>query len=113
MVYESFWKKSYYFCRVWKFTKTRGHYIPSWVQEFYLAYVELVPKIKKKSSEFRPVNSVMVRGKDIECHIEHINVVLGLVSSIDFWHYPEVVGCRSSNLKEGYEHRLSVLVWFH
>uniref|UniRef100_M1DRD7 Integrase core domain containing protein n=1 Tax=Solanum tuberosum TaxID=4113 RepID=M1DRD7_SOLTU len=43
-----------------KFTRTRGSYISSWVQEFYLAYGELVPKNKKKASEFRPMKSVML-----------------------------------------------------
>uniref|UniRef100_M1DES1 Polyprotein protein n=1 Tax=Solanum tuberosum TaxID=4113 RepID=M1DES1_SOLTU len=37
-------------------------------KQFYTAYGELVPKNKKKASEFRPVKSVMVRGKEVECH---------------------------------------------
>uniref|UniRef100_M1DD37 Polyprotein protein n=1 Tax=Solanum tuberosum TaxID=4113 RepID=M1DD37_SOLTU len=47
-----------------KFTRPRSHYIPSWVWEFCLAYGELVPINKKKASEFRPMKSVMVRGKE-------------------------------------------------
>uniref|UniRef100_M1D935 Putative plant transposon protein domain-containing protein n=1 Tax=Solanum tuberosum TaxID=4113 RepID=M1D935_SOLTU len=60
-----------------QFTRPRGPYIPSWVSEFYTTYGELVPKKKKMESEFRPVKSVMVRDKTVECHIEHINSVLG------------------------------------
>jgi len=48
-----------------QFTTPRGHYIPSWVREFYLAYGELVPKNKKKASEFRSVKFVIVRGKEV------------------------------------------------
>uniref|UniRef100_M1E0K9 Uncharacterized protein n=1 Tax=Solanum tuberosum TaxID=4113 RepID=M1E0K9_SOLTU len=39
-----------------QFTSPRGHYISSWVREFYAAYGDLVPKSEKKASEFRPVN---------------------------------------------------------
>uniref|UniRef100_M1DZZ6 Polyprotein protein n=1 Tax=Solanum tuberosum TaxID=4113 RepID=M1DZZ6_SOLTU len=48
-----------------QFTKPRP-YISSSVREFYIAYEELVPKSKKKASEFRPVKSVMMRGKEVE-----------------------------------------------
>uniref|UniRef100_M1DCV9 Putative plant transposon protein domain-containing protein n=1 Tax=Solanum tuberosum TaxID=4113 RepID=M1DCV9_SOLTU len=60
-----------------QFTRPRGPYIPSWVQEFYLAYGEFVPRNKKKASEFRPVKLVMVRGKEVECHNDHNYVALG------------------------------------
>uniref|UniRef100_M1DHG5 Putative plant transposon protein domain-containing protein n=1 Tax=Solanum tuberosum TaxID=4113 RepID=M1DHG5_SOLTU len=60
-----------------QFTRPHGPYIPSWVWEFYLAYGELVPKYKKKASEFRPVKLVMVRDKEVECHNENIDDVLG------------------------------------
>uniref|UniRef100_M1DEK4 Integrase core domain containing protein n=1 Tax=Solanum tuberosum TaxID=4113 RepID=M1DEK4_SOLTU len=46
-----------------QFTKPRGPYIRSWVWEFYTTYGELVPKEKKKAGEFRPVKSILVRGK--------------------------------------------------
>uniref|UniRef100_M1D8V7 Putative plant transposon protein domain-containing protein n=1 Tax=Solanum tuberosum TaxID=4113 RepID=M1D8V7_SOLTU len=58
------------------FTRPRGPYIPSWVREFYTTYGELVPKSKIKASEFRPVRSVTVRGVEVSCSEEYINVVL-------------------------------------
>ncbi|KAG5580503.1 hypothetical protein H5410_051130 [Solanum commersonii] len=48
------------------FTRPRGPYIPSWVREFYATYGELVPKNKKKASEFRSLKSVMARGAPIK-----------------------------------------------
>uniref|UniRef100_M1DZF7 Uncharacterized protein n=1 Tax=Solanum tuberosum TaxID=4113 RepID=M1DZF7_SOLTU len=52
-----------HFHRFEQFIRPRGSYIPSWVWEFYTSYSDFVPKSKKKASEFRPVKSVMVRGK--------------------------------------------------
>uniref|UniRef100_M1DNB5 Uncharacterized protein n=1 Tax=Solanum tuberosum TaxID=4113 RepID=M1DNB5_SOLTU len=49
-----------HFHRFETFTRPRGPYIPSWVWEFYTTYGDLVPKSKKKASEFGPVKSVMV-----------------------------------------------------
>uniref|UniRef100_M1DGP6 Integrase core domain containing protein n=1 Tax=Solanum tuberosum TaxID=4113 RepID=M1DGP6_SOLTU len=45
-----------------QFSRSRGPYIPSWVQEFYTTYGELVSKTKKKARKFRHVKSVMVPG---------------------------------------------------
>ncbi|KAG5630372.1 hypothetical protein H5410_002089 [Solanum commersonii] len=58
------------------FTRPRGQYIPSWVHKFYTTYGELVPKSKKKASEFRPVKSVTVRYVEVSCSEEYINDVL-------------------------------------
>ncbi|KAG5580451.1 hypothetical protein H5410_051078, partial [Solanum commersonii] len=57
-------------------TRPRGPYIPTWVWEFYESYNELVTKGKKKASAFRPVKSVVVRGKEVRCNNYYINVVL-------------------------------------
>uniref|UniRef100_M1DBS0 Integrase core domain containing protein n=1 Tax=Solanum tuberosum TaxID=4113 RepID=M1DBS0_SOLTU len=48
----------------------------STVYEFYKTYGELVPKSKKKASEFRSVKSVTVRGVEVNCSEEYVNVVL-------------------------------------
>uniref|UniRef100_M1DHA7 Putative plant transposon protein domain-containing protein n=1 Tax=Solanum tuberosum TaxID=4113 RepID=M1DHA7_SOLTU len=64
------------FHRFKQFTRPRGPYIRTWVQEFYISYGVLVPKGKKKASAFRPVKSVMVRGKKVGCSSDHINIVL-------------------------------------
>ena len=40
------------------------------------AYGEVVPKIKKKDNEFRPVKLVMVRGKELGWNVEYINNIL-------------------------------------
>ncbi|KAG5631030.1 hypothetical protein H5410_002747 [Solanum commersonii] len=42
-----------------QFRRPRDTYIPSWVRKFYLAYEKLVPKNRKKDSDFRLVKSVM------------------------------------------------------
>lgn len=46
------------------------------MREFYVEYGESILKNKKKANEYRPVRSVMVRGREVECHSEHINDVL-------------------------------------
>uniref|UniRef100_M1DT93 Putative plant transposon protein domain-containing protein n=1 Tax=Solanum tuberosum TaxID=4113 RepID=M1DT93_SOLTU len=59
-----------------QFTSPLGPYIPTWFREFYVAYGDLVPKGKKKDNAFRPVKSVVVRGKEVGCSNDHINIVL-------------------------------------
>uniref|UniRef100_M1DF42 Putative plant transposon protein domain-containing protein n=1 Tax=Solanum tuberosum TaxID=4113 RepID=M1DF42_SOLTU len=64
------------FHRFEQFTRPRGPYIPSWVWEFYTTYSDLVPNSKKKANEFKPVTSIVVRGKEVECNREYINTIL-------------------------------------
>uniref|UniRef100_M1DT02 Putative plant transposon protein domain-containing protein n=1 Tax=Solanum tuberosum TaxID=4113 RepID=M1DT02_SOLTU len=72
------------------FTRPRGPYIPSWVREFYIAYGDLVPKSKKKASEFRPIKSIMVRGVEVGCCSDIINDVLERATG--FEHDSECLG---------------------
>uniref|UniRef100_M1DY02 Putative plant transposon protein domain-containing protein n=1 Tax=Solanum tuberosum TaxID=4113 RepID=M1DY02_SOLTU len=69
-----------------EFTRPRGPYIPTWVREFYSADGDLVPKSKKKASEFRPVKYVMVIGKEVRCSSKYINTVLdmGLGATVEY-----------------------------
>ncbi|KAG5595824.1 hypothetical protein H5410_037056 [Solanum commersonii] len=62
--------------RVEIYPRPQGPYIPTWVWEFYITYGELLPKGKKKASAFRPVKSITVRGKEVGCSSDHINIVL-------------------------------------
>uniref|UniRef100_M1D9P6 Putative plant transposon protein domain-containing protein n=1 Tax=Solanum tuberosum TaxID=4113 RepID=M1D9P6_SOLTU len=62
--------------RFHSFTTPRGPYIPTWVREFYSTYGDLVLQGKKKASAFRPVKSIMVRGKEVGCCSDLINSVL-------------------------------------
>uniref|UniRef100_M1DA87 Putative plant transposon protein domain-containing protein n=1 Tax=Solanum tuberosum TaxID=4113 RepID=M1DA87_SOLTU len=63
--------------------RRRGPYIPIWVREFYPTYGDVVPQGKKKASAYRPVKSVMVRGKEMGCSSYHINVVLDIAISFE------------------------------
>ncbi|KAG5631613.1 hypothetical protein H5410_003330 [Solanum commersonii] len=44
------------------------------------AYGELVPKSKKKASEFRPIKSITGHGVEVKCSEEHINAALDRLS---------------------------------
>uniref|UniRef100_M1DCF9 Putative plant transposon protein domain-containing protein n=1 Tax=Solanum tuberosum TaxID=4113 RepID=M1DCF9_SOLTU len=65
------------------FTRPCCLYIPTWFQEFYSVYSDLVPQGKKKASPFRSVESVMVRGKTVRCSSDDINVVLDRATSFE------------------------------
>uniref|UniRef100_M1E1C6 Polyprotein protein n=1 Tax=Solanum tuberosum TaxID=4113 RepID=M1E1C6_SOLTU len=67
-----------------QFTRPRGPYIPTWVQDFYSAYGDLVPKGKKKASTFRLVGSIMVWETVVHCSRDHINTVFDRRSNFDY-----------------------------
>ena len=50
--------------------------MPTWVMEFYKDYGALVPKNQRQTSEFKTVRYIIVRGEDMDCYSEHINVVM-------------------------------------
>uniref|UniRef100_M1DT33 Integrase core domain containing protein n=1 Tax=Solanum tuberosum TaxID=4113 RepID=M1DT33_SOLTU len=57
-------------------SRPRGPYIPTWVHKFYFAYDDLVPQGRKKARAFRPVKSIMARGREVGFNNDYINNVL-------------------------------------
>ncbi|KAG5585158.1 hypothetical protein H5410_045592 [Solanum commersonii] len=53
-----------------------GPYNPSWVCEFHTAYGKQVSKSKTKANEFTPIKSITIRGVEVGCSEEYINIVL-------------------------------------
>uniref|UniRef100_M1DWJ0 Putative plant transposon protein domain-containing protein n=1 Tax=Solanum tuberosum TaxID=4113 RepID=M1DWJ0_SOLTU len=51
-------------------------------EEFYAAYVKLVPKGKKKASSFKSVDHVVARGRKVKCSNTDINEVLGCIMNV-------------------------------
>lgn len=49
-----------------------------------MAYGELVPNSKNKASDFRPVKSVMLWGKKVQCNSEYINSLLERRHELDY-----------------------------
>lgn len=67
-----------------KFTRPQGPYIPSRDWEFYIVYGELVRNSKKKVNIFKPVKSVIVRGRDVGCDTEYFNTILDRMRTLHF-----------------------------
>uniref|UniRef100_M1DAA8 Uncharacterized protein n=1 Tax=Solanum tuberosum TaxID=4113 RepID=M1DAA8_SOLTU len=60
--------------------------VPKWAKEFYEAYAKALPK-KRKSTIWKPLEEVEIRGNKVPCDAGTINTVLGtkIISTERFW----------------------------